>query len=510
MNFQSLADRKDIIRSYKIRIFLTCWILFTIHFATNVVREHYPAFTIAEQGTFKVDDYLGFHPDIFLHDDGHSYIGNNVAGSILAAVPLFIFDPLLDYLETVGKRQVSQLQERDDLDTTYRTKYKNRRNFFKLVKERGLHLRFGAATVITSAFLMAPLSAWLVVLMFQILLMRRVPLGRAVWYAMLFGFATPIFFRTAHLNHNMFVMVAVFVSFWLMWKRPEGSSLPSMKARLGAGFLAGCALLLDYVGVVPLLALFGYHFVTRLRDTGFKQTVIDTLPFVGAATIPVLYLLYTQWAMYGHPIWPGQYHMPEVKYTDRGWRGFSFPTLDLYYLNLFSASYGMYTFGPLLILALIPVRWYRQEDLIVPLWERRWVAIFFFLFLTFCAANQYSRQQFNSGFRYLLPMVPILFLTLSDHLKYLSNRWLIVLTIPVVLNSWVISMFRETVPESWRLFFSEGFQLPWLSVFRQTRPEIPAFLQGQLLPLLILFISGLMILAIWRFQRHKLSGVSNK
>ena len=46
--------------------------------------------------------------------------------------------------------------------------------------------------------------------------------------------------------------------------------------------------------------------------------------------------------------------MPDVTYTDRGWRGFGFPSADLFFLNLFSPSYGMYMIGPLLILGLLP------------------------------------------------------------------------------------------------------------------------------------------------------------
>jgi hypothetical protein len=43
------------------RIFLIAWMLYSVHFATNVVREHYPAFSISEHGTFYVDEYQGFH-----------------------------------------------------------------------------------------------------------------------------------------------------------------------------------------------------------------------------------------------------------------------------------------------------------------------------------------------------------------------------------------------------------------------------------------------------------------
>ena len=47
----------------------------------------------------------GLHADIFEHTDGHHYIGNQVTASVFAAVPLLLFDPLLDYLEEVGKRR---------------------------------------------------------------------------------------------------------------------------------------------------------------------------------------------------------------------------------------------------------------------------------------------------------------------------------------------------------------------------------------------------------------------
>jgi hypothetical protein len=88
MNAQSPAPRKlAFLRSRRWRIFLIAWIVYSVHFATNVVREHYPAFSLAEHGTFRVDEYQGFHSDIFVHRDGHSVIGNQVFVSMLAAVP---------------------------------------------------------------------------------------------------------------------------------------------------------------------------------------------------------------------------------------------------------------------------------------------------------------------------------------------------------------------------------------------------------------------------------------
>src|SRR5262249_28658448 len=86
--------------SRKWRLFIILWVVYSVHFATNVVREHYPAFSLVDHGTFRVDEYQGFNSDIFVHN-GHSVIGNQVFVSMLAAVPLWGFHPVLGALERV-------------------------------------------------------------------------------------------------------------------------------------------------------------------------------------------------------------------------------------------------------------------------------------------------------------------------------------------------------------------------------------------------------------------------
>lgn len=489
---------KKFLRTTKLRIFLTCWILYSAHFATNIVREHYPAFSIVDHGTFKVDEYLGFHSDIFLHSDGHAYIGNNVAGSLIAAIPLFVFDPALDFLEAYGKTQVAQAG--DNLEATYQINKPNRKKFFKLVKENGLHLRFGGATVVTSVFLMAPLSAFFVVFMFSVLLERGVLLKRAVWLSFLFAFGTPIFFRTAHLNHNMFVMIVVFISFYLIWNSLNLKYQKTNWSYMAAGFLAGGALALDYAGVVPLLALACYLFFSRAKESSIKEASRDLVVFGFATIPPILFLMYSQWSMYGHPLYPGQYWMPDVNFTDLGWRGLSWPTLDLYFLNLFDPKYGMFAFGPLLIAGFIPSFFYKDKRHVLPRRERRFIAIFIFVFLTFCAANQYSRMQFNTGFRYLLPIVPFVFLLACEHLNGLSTHWLGIISVPLIFHSWVLSMFRESVPVSWSSFLTEGVQLPWLTVLKLTNQNLHETFYSNIFLLIILAICGVLIFFIWKFR----------
>lgn len=483
------------------RIFLIAWLLYTAHFATNVVREHYPAFSVAERGTLRLDEYEGFHPDIFVHTDGHAYICNNVAVSVLAALPLFVFDPLLDALEARRKAQLTDAVAPPD--ATYRTHHRNRRKFLKLVREKGLDLRFGGATVVTSAFFMAPCSALLLVLMYEVLRRRKLERGQATLLTFLFGFGTPIFFRTAHLNHNMFVMYAMFLAFVLLWLRPDNEAPIGRARQVGAGLLAGFCLAADYVGAIVILLLYGYLLSLRLRSVSrwrsWWRTFCETLPFVVGTIPPVLFLLYSQWAMFGNPFLPPQYWMPVVNYTDEGWRGFAWPAPDLFLKNLFDPSYGMYTYGPLLIIGLWPVWRYAQEKLILPRRERYFVIACWLAFLLFCSANQYARMQFNTGFRYLVPLVPLIFLALSDHLVRLPRPWVAAITFVAVLHTWVLSMMREPVPLSWRLFLSDGPTLPWLSVLRKTSPADAPFITHPLLPLLILGLILAASLALWHY-----------
>jgi hypothetical protein len=510
-----------------VRLFLVCWIVFSAFFATNVVREHYPAFALVERGDWVCDRYHGMHADLFRHTDGHTYTGNNVMGSLLAVPPLLVFDPLLDRLEEHSKRK---LAENPRIDATYDTKYPLRRAMFRKVKEAGLDLRFGASTAITSAFLMAPLCAGLVVLMYGTLLRRGVARGRAAWLALLFAIATPVFYRSAHLNHNVFLMAAIFGAFVLLWRELEAET-PSLARRAWAGFLCGLAISLDYAGVVPAGVLALYFVVERARRHGLARSLRDALASVVAALPPIGFLLGTQWAMYGDAFTPGQFVMPDQnEYVHEGARGIALPSPEVFLKNLVSPSWGLLPFAPLLAFAFLPSRSIPARELVLPRRERLWSWACTLAFLLFCAMNVYSLLQFNTGFRYLLPVVPLLFLAASDHLARLDRRWLAALTVAVVAHALVLSMVREVsdaendlrhaatqlgllapqldgywtvlftqtaVPASWLRVLDEGPQLPWLTVLAQTTPDA-AWLKGPLLPSALLVAVAALCLAIWR------------
>jgi hypothetical protein len=479
------------------RIFLIAWILYSVHFATNVVREHYPAFTIAEHGTFRVDEYQGFHSDIFVHADGHSVIGNQVFVSVLAAIPLFVFDPVLDALEAHSK---TRLAREGPTDAEYRIDKPMRQAFFRLVKERGLDLRFGAATFVTSVFFMAPATAAFLVFFYGVLLRRGLGAPAATGLTLLLGFATPLFFRTSTLNHNMFVMYAMFVAFVLLWLPASGAAGWPVRRRLLAGLFAGITLATDYVGVIILPLLGGYFLLSRMRTATLATALRESMAIVLGALPPIAFLLYSQWAMYGNPFLPGQSWMPDQNiYVTEGLRGWTLPDPELFVMSLFDQSFGMYTWGPLLLLALVPARWYAPGSLLLPSFERRWLAVTWIVFLLFTSSNQYSRLQFNSGFRYLIPLVPFLMLALADHWVRLGWPVRVGLALPVVVHSWVLTVFREPVVKSWQMFLAEGPQIPTYRVLGMTASPDNPWLGTWWVPAVILTATIAVAAGIWRY-----------
>lgn len=486
----------NLLASRRVRIFLVAWLVYSVNFATNVVREHYPAFTIAERGTFRVDEYQGFHADIFVHRDGHSVIGNQVLVSVLAAIPLFVFDPALDWLEARSKEKIAR---EGVTNTEYRVPDKpNRVNFFRLVKERGLDLRFGAVTFITTAFFMAPLTAAFLAYFYGVLRRRGLDRAQATGLAFLLGFGTPLFYRASVLGHNMFVMYAMFLAFVPMWWH---AGMPmTVRTRLFVGLFAGITLATDYVGVIIIPLLFGYFLWSRRRTSSWRTAVGESLAIAAGTIPPIAFLWFSQWAMYGNPFLPGQSWMPnQNEYVNEGMRGWTLPDPELFVMNLFDPWFGMYAWGPLLLLALVPARWYPAESLVLPKFERRWLAVTWVVFLLFASANQYSRLQFNSGFRYLLPLVPFLVLALADTWVRLPSVLRIAIAVAVCLNSWVLTAFRESLGKSWNLLLVEGPQLPWYRVLGLTASPDNPWLGNWWVPTAILALTAMVAAGIWRY-----------
>jgi hypothetical protein len=508
-------------RSTRLRLFVTCWLVLTLHFATNFVREHYPALALAEHGRFSVGEYLGLHPDIFVAPSGKAYITNNPGVSILAAVPLFLFRPALDLTEAYGKRRLAE--SGGQVSAVYHTDSPNDRRFFREVRRRGLDLKLGLVTFLTVAFCMSPLTALAGVVMFDALRRLELARGSALFFAFLFVLGTPLFFRNGFLNQNQVLGLAAFFAFVLLWREPTLGGPGARRTLALAGFLGGFAVLCDYSGIVPLAFLGSYALLkSAARPARAANAAGELLPrdptpreggsrlatrraaaarnlawFAAGAALPLGFLLAYQWAAFGSPFRPAQSLMPPTVYSVRGFFGMTWPQPDLLWANLFDPRFGLFAFCPLLLLALpgfrlAPVAWFTRPEKVL-------IAAFAVLFLLFCSANQFARLTWNTGMRYTIPLVPFLFLLAVPVLRRLPPLLTYALAVLAFAQAWALAMVRESVPQSLLRVFVEGFQLPWLTVLGRTASQYAAFLEGRPSPLPLVALCGALVFVVWRF-----------
>ena len=326
------------------RLLLTGWVVYTLHFATDIAREHYPAFSLAERGTLRVDPYLGLHPDLFAIPDRGAFINNNPGASLLGARPSAGARPLGD---ARGAR--ASAVRSDGPPPEFADPRPDRREFFARTYARGLDIRFGLAAGVMQAFGTAPLSAAMLLVMYSVLRRFGFSGRESMWLALVYGFATPIFFRAAFLNHNLFVAHATLGGFALLQRADGITHDPRRLAAAGA--VSGAGLLCDYAGAVPLVALGSYALARLFKTLPAGQAVSRFGAMVAGACLPVgALLVYQAWA-FGHPLLPAQHYMPATQYSGLGWNGFDWPALDLLAQNLLDPRFGMLAFGPLLALA---------------------------------------------------------------------------------------------------------------------------------------------------------------
>jgi hypothetical protein len=343
---------------------------------------------------------------------------------------------------------------------------------------------------------MAPISALGVVVMFWLLLSLTNNTRASILLAMLYAFATPIFYRTAQLNQN--VLVADFALFafallWRPWKTAESDSKPFYFL---AGLCGGWTVVLDYSGIVAVAALSGYAVSRWLSVAKSERKISDLSKFaLGIGCCAAVLMIY-QWSLFGNPILPAQSYMPNANFTDLGYRGFSLPRPDLMFETAFGMRYGLFISAPILLLAFLVPVWMRKSSRLLDQRETTFIVAFTALLFVFCAANQYGRMQFNTGVRHIVPAVPFVFLLAANVLIKMPRIVAVLMGVLATYWSWCLVMYRDVeqglgVFESIRHVTLEGFRLPWLTTL-----ERMGFVNGSsAIP--VLFLSGIVIWLLW-------------
>ena len=484
-------------RSIAYRLFITCWLIYSLHVATNTVREIYLTIAIGEKFSFRLDEYANMHPDIFEKKGYGWHHGANPGASMLAAIPYAIFRPAVD--QVVNRVNRARAASGQTGPPAYNSPWPMARAFYAESWRRGYDIKFGLAAIISQVFCMAPVSALAVVAMF--LLLRHI-FGSdrtALWLSVLYAFGTPVFFRTGYLNHNLMLGHIAFVGLLAMWN-PGLQLRWSEGARAFIGGIAGgAALLFDYSGVVFLVGLFGYALIRGFSSGGVGNSVRNGAYYVCGSIGPIVLLWVYQWQSFGHPFYPGQHWMPPVEWIDIGYQGFSLPQAELLFGLLADYRYGLFLTCPLLLLSLAAPFVSRSTLPRRELWTLLGLAAGLVLF---CSCISYTRLQFNTGLRYLAPLLPFLFVPAAITLVRLPLRATYFIGVASVAQGWCMAMYRDVERGTGLLepvlnVLFGGLQLPILSVLSRMGGQYGSWFERGVSPLPLFLLAAAILYGVW-------------
>ncbi len=482
------------------RLFFSAWIVYAVHFATDVVREHYPAIALGDDLTFDLTGYCGLHPDLFEVPGRGCFQGNNPGVSMLAAIPYALARPAIDPIvaRVLAGRQASGRTE----PPAYNTVSPNSRRFYAEAWRRGLDIKLELAAWVTHVFLMAPSSALGVVLVFIALFHTLKASRMAMWLALLYAFGTPVFFRTGFLNHNLMLGHIAFAGFLVVWNPWGGARLSDRARAFLAGVAGGTAILFDYTGVVLIVGLGAYVGLRRWRDHGLAEGMRSALWYVLGTLGPVFLLWWYQYRAFGHPFLPGQHWMPAVQWSDRGYQGYEVPPdPELLWMLLADIRFGLFVSAPVLLLALAAPVVDRRERRIPALEMTMLLALAAGTWLFFGGSN-YVRLQFNTGIRYLSCIFPFLFVPAALVLARMRLSTAYAWAVLGITVAWPLAMYRRVqydigVLDPMVRTFTQGFTVPVLRTLSQTTGQYGDYASRGTSPLPLFLLTAAALYLVW-------------
>jgi hypothetical protein len=208
-------------------------------------------------------------------------------------------------------------------------------------------------------------------------------------------------------------------------------------------------------------------------------------------------LLAYQWAAFGSPWFPAQRYMPATAYSVIGWNGFFVPTRELLWGNLFDMRYGLFAFCPMLLAALVAPFVRRGPADPDGAQLRGILGVSLALYL-FSSANQFANLQWNTGVRYLVPLVPLLFLAALPVLRRMHSATRIALVAVTLVISLAVSMTRESVTDALAMVFTTGPTLPVFIVLEKMASGYPSLQVDAAARFGALALAAAAVVAIWR------------
>jgi hypothetical protein len=500
-------------RSIAFRLFISCWLVYTLHFATNTVREIYLALAIGDHFSFRVDEYAQMHPDIFEKEGYGWHIGSNPGISMLAAIPYALSRPITDRIvDNVNQKRTERgLRKPPEYDSPWPMA----KEFYRKAWRRGYDVKFGLAAFVMQSLCMAPSSALGVVVIFLVLRRLFKSDKTALLLALLYAFGTPVFFRTGYINHNLMLGHIAFMGFVAMWN-PENSGRLTSRTRFFLGGLSGGAtVLFDYSGLIFLFGLFLYGFIKRIKASSSADKLRHACWYILGAVGPVCLLWYYQWKSFGHPFYPGQHWMPPVEWIELGYQGVGLPQFELLMALALDYRFGLFITCPFMMLALISPFINRGSKSLLPTLELTWLLLFFMAFWVFFSGINYTRLQFNTGIRYMAPIFPFLFVPAVIVLMRFPRRVIYVVGILSVMESWSLAMYRDVerglgVLDPILHIMIGGFKLPALTVLSRMSGEYGDYFSTGVSPLPLFLLVGALLCTVWIHKSPTVDTASKK
>ncbi|MAE60951.1 MAG: hypothetical protein CMJ49_06285 [Planctomycetaceae bacterium] len=489
-----LADTPLTTRGIAVRLFITCWVIFAMHFATNSVRELFPAMSVGERLSVDVSEYAGMHPDLFEMERRGWFINNNPGASFVGAVPYAAAAPVVNWAaDRVKARRAATGAEAPVFDSPWPLA----REFHRKAFARGLDIKLGLGAAVTQAFGMAVVSALAVVVMFHVLRVRIGSDRTAAWLAVLYAMATPMLYRTAQLNQNLMVAHCALVGFVLLWRPWDAGGAARRPRYLLAGLLCGYAVVCDYSGLVVVLVL-GIYAVIRWAGSARELRRWVDLPLFGVGLVVcALVLMGYQWVCFGHPIKPAQFYMPP---PEHGYPGMGWPEFELMWRTMFDPRYGLFVAAPLLGLMFVGMFWPRGDRRLMPRREG-WVCVAFAAaMLLFCSANSFGYIQYNSGVRHVVPAAPFVFLLAAGVLAHMPRGAAIAIGVVCTGWTWCGAMVRDVemgrgILEGPLAVVTGGPRLPWLTTL-----ERMGYVSGGIWATVVIVVVAAFVGVLWRVR----------
>ena len=195
--------------------------------------------------------------------------------------------------------------------------------------------------------------------------------------------------------------------------------------------------------------------------------------------------------------------MPPVEWIELGYQGYGLPQAELLWALAFDHRFGLFVSSPLLLLAVVNLFMDARGRRLLPARETAFIYLLFVALWVFFSGSNYTRLQYNTGVRYMMPIIPFLFVPAALCLSRLRRPLAYGVALLAVTQAWCLAMIREVerplgVLDPVIRVFVEGFQLPALRTLSRSGGYYMGLGADGVSPLPLLVLTGIIIFCLWK------------